>query len=77
MSGSLPKKRGRPKGSRNSSRSTTPMRSVHSYNLRQRKNDDSFDNSILDNESPDSFGKLVANIARETKVMIKFLSGKM
>lgn len=72
--------RGRPRGSRTSSRCTTPsLPSVHSYNLRQRKQNQTFcgfenrNNSILDTESPDSFGKLVANLARQTKTTRKTL----
>lgn len=76
------KKRGRPRGSsRTSSRCTTPSPSVHTYNLRQRKQNQTFcgfenrggNNPILDTESPDSFGKLVANLARQTKTTRKTL----
>ena len=68
------KRRGRPPGSKNSSRGGTPARSDHSYNLRQRKQNQTFHgfeqqhNPILDVESPDSFGKMVANLARTARV---------
>ena len=66
------RKRGRPPGSKNSSRGGTPSPSVHNYNLRQRKLNQTFNgfegNPVLEVESPDTFGKVVANLARQAKV---------
>jgi hypothetical protein len=70
-----PKRRGRPPGSRNSSRGGTPcLSNNHSYNLRQRRNNatfNGFDNPILDHESPNTFGHLVADAAMASKVTTK------
>ena len=69
------KKRGRPPGSRNSSRGGTPSRGIHGYNLRQRKQNQTFNgfdqgyqNPILEVESPDSFCKMVVQMAKVSKV---------
>ena len=68
------RKRGRPPGSKTSSRGGTPSPSVHNYNLRQRKQNQTFNgfgtNPILEVESPDTFGKVVASLARQAKVLI-------
>jgi len=65
------RKRGRPPGSKTSSRGGTPSPSIHKYNLRQRKNNQTFNgfetNPILDVESPDTFGKVVASLAKQAK----------
>ena len=69
------RKRGRPPGSKTSSRGGTPSPSIHKYNLRQRKNNQTFNgfetNPILDVESPDTFGKVVASLAKQAKVLLK------
>ena len=77
------RKRGRPPGSKNSSRGGTPSSlspSVHKYNLRQRKQNQTFNgfgtNPILDVESPDTFGKVVASLARQTKVLNRLYTEK-
>ena len=61
------KKRGRPSGSRNNSRSATPLGLNHTYNLRQRKPNKSYINPMLEEESPDNFGRLVNAYANESK----------
>ena len=64
---SQPKRRGRPPGSRNSSRSATPMRSTcHAYNLRQRKQNQTF-GGFDAAESPDTFGHLIAGVAKKSR----------
>ena len=67
-----PKRRGRPPGSKNSSRGGTPLRSCHAYNLRQRKQNQTFNgfdhNPVLDTESPDTFGNFIADLAKKSKV---------
>ena len=60
-------------GSKSSSRGGTPSPVVHNYSLRQRKSNQTFNgfssNPILEEESPDTFGKVVANLARQAKVL--------
>ena len=57
------------RGSRNTSRSATPVYGNHSYNLRQRIGKNlSLNNPMLDQESPNAFGKLVAKHANESKI---------
>jgi len=57
------------RGSRNTSRSATPVYGNHSYNLRQRIGRNlSLNNPMLDQESPNAFGKLVAKHANESKI---------
>merc|ERR1711935_938547 len=68
----ISRKRGRPPGSKSSSRGGTPSPVVHNYSLRQRKVNQTFNgfdngNPILDEESPDTFGKVVASLARQAK----------
>jgi len=68
----ISRKRGRPPGSRSSSRGGTPSPVVHNYSFRQRKPNQTFNgfdhgNPILDEESPDTFGKVVASLARQAK----------
>ena len=59
------RKKGRtPSGSRTSSRGTTPQRdSSHSYNLRTRKQNQTF-NGFDTKESADDFGKLICQTAK-------------
>ena len=69
----ISRKRGRPPGSKSSSRGGTPSPVVHNYSLRQRNPNQTFNgfdnrNPILDEESPDTFGKVVASLARQAKV---------
>ena len=69
----ISRKRGRPPGSKSSSRGGTPSPVVHNYSFRQRKPNQTFNgfekgNPILDEESPDTFGKVVASLARQAKV---------
>ena len=73
----ISRKRGRPPGSKSSSRGGTPSPVVHNYSLRQRNPNQTFNgfgnrNPILDEESPDTFGKVVASLARQAKVFTFF-----
>ena len=72
------KKRGRTPSSRNSSRSTTPMRQnqSHNYNLRIRKQNQSF-NGFDNKESADDFGKLVSKMAKDNRKCRKSLIGSI
>ena len=65
------KKRGRTPSSRNSSRCTTPMpHSNHSYNLRVRKQNQTF-NGFDKDESADDFGRAVSKTAKDSKKVRK------
>ena len=72
------KKRGRTPSSRNSSRSTTPLRQnqSHNYNLRVRKQNQSF-NGFDKKESADDFGKLVSKLAKDNRRCRKSLIGSL
>ena len=74
-----PKRRGRPPGSKNSSRAGTPLRSIdghHGYNLRKRNANatfNGFSNSPLQGESVSDFAKSIFNMAKASQVRSYFL----
>ena len=60
--------------SEDGSRAGTP---VHRYNLRRRAMTSTFENPILEAESPNSFGKLVSQLSHITQVNRELISLKL